>query len=419
MKLNKPSQLCLVSFIGLLAAALLAGCEITTIDYVYVAASAGSGVASSGVIDVFEADSETGALRTAMSPIASGGYSPVSLAVTSNYLNLYVANQASNNIVHFAIASNGELTRQDAVTLSSQGTSPTYLAVNTAGTRLYVVSANHPSGGKQVPGAVLAAFPLSSSGTIGTAVANGSLSYWPLVIPGYDTDLIVPTGVTVTANNSAVYATVYDQSAYNPGGSTTSTANPGWVFGFTTGSGGLTPSAHSPYQAGVKPTGVSCDPTNRFTYVTDYASNELIGYTIQSGYDLEFMINGPFKTGNEPQALTIDPRGKYIYVANALDSTISAFAIDLSTGTPSAAVAPTGSGTNTTDTEPVAVIVDASLGRFVYSANFLGNSVSGFKLNPNTGTLSPNESSPYPSSSAPAALVSVPHGSHSTESVTP
>jgi hypothetical protein len=81
-------------------------------------------------------------------------------------------------------------------------------------------------------------------------------------------------------------------------------------------------------------------------------------------------------------------------------------------------VSPTGSATNSTDTEPVAIIVDASLGRFVYTANFLGNSVSGFRLNTDTGTIAPTQSTPYPSSAAPTAIASVPHGSHSTQSVT-
>ena len=150
---------------------------------------------------------------------------------------------------------------------------------------------------------------------------------------------------------------------------------PGWVFGFAVGSGGaLTPSDGSPYQAGVKPTALVADPTNRFVYVTDFASNQLIGYGIQSGSVLSFLINGPFKTGNEPQSIAIDPRGKYMYVANALDSSVSAYVIDLSTGTPSAAVNPTGSATNSTDTQPVSIAVDPALGRFVYTANYLGNS---------------------------------------------
>ena len=42
----------------------------------------------------------------------------------------------------------------------------------------------------------------------------------------FDTDIIVPTGVTALANNNAVYVTAYDKSAYNPGGTTTSTATP-------------------------------------------------------------------------------------------------------------------------------------------------------------------------------------------------
>ena len=194
----------------------------------------------------------------------------------------------------------------------------------------------------------------SRPGAIGTATAQIALQ-----IPGFTTDTIVPTGVTVLANNSAiqgnaVYATVYDQSAYNPGGTTTSTAHPGWVFGFAIGSGGaLTPATGSPYQAGVKPTALVSIRPDRFVYVTDFASNQLIGYGIQSGSTLNFLINGPFKTGNEPSAVAIDPRGKYMYVANALDSSVSAYVIDLPTGTPSAAVNPTGSAINSTDTEPL------------------------------------------------------------------
>ena len=78
----------------------------------------------------------------------------------------------------------------------------------------------------------------------------------------------------------------------------------------------------SPYQAGVKPSALATDPTSRFVFVTDYASNELIGYTVLSTNVLSFMINGPFKTGNEPTSITIDPRGIYMYVTNSLDNTL-------------------------------------------------------------------------------------------------
>ena len=189
-----------------------------------------------------------------------------------------------------------------------------------------------------------------SSGTIGSAVDQVTLS---LAGVGYPDDTIVPTGVNVLTNNNAVYVTAYDQSAYNPGGTTTSSANPGWVFGYTVGTGGaLTATANGPYKAGVKPVALVSDPTNRFVYVTDFASNELIGYTIQDSDDLVFLINGPFKTGNEPAAITIDPRGLYLYVSNGLDSTVSGYVISLATGTPSAAVSSHGGATNATDTTP-------------------------------------------------------------------
>ena len=90
---------------------------------------------------------------------------------------------------------------------------------------------------------------------------------------------------------------------------------------------------------------------------------------------LQFMVNGPFKTGNEPTSIAIDPRGIYIYLTNSLDETVSAYSIALPTGTPSAerrhrryrrATPPIPS--------PVSIVVDPALGRYVYTANYLGNS---------------------------------------------
>jgi len=402
------SQLFLVSTIGLSVATFLTACQLVTVDYVFVASSAPTATSPNGQIDTYAADSQSGALRKGAPTVSSGGVDPVAMAVSSDYTNLYVGNAGNNTVVHFEIASNGVLTAKDTVTLSD---TPVSLAVNTAGTYLYVVSG--------ATTATLTEYALSS-GTIGSAAAQVALQ-----IPGFTTDAVVPTGVTVLANNNvvqgnAVYATVYDQSAYNPGGTTTSSAHPGWVFGFAIGSGGaLAPADGSPYQAGVKPSALVSDPTDRFVYVTDFASNQLIGYGIQSGSTLTFLINGPFRTGNEPQSLTIDPRGKYMYVANALDSSVSAFLIDLTTGTPSAAVNPTGAAINSTDTEPLSVAVDPALGRFVYTANYLGNSVSGFRLDPNAGNLTPAQATPYPSDQKPTAIAIVPHGNHSTQTVTP
>ena len=50
MKFSKLSQLALVSAIGLIVATLLTACQLVTIDFVYVAASAGASAGSAGQI---------------------------------------------------------------------------------------------------------------------------------------------------------------------------------------------------------------------------------------------------------------------------------------------------------------------------------------------------------------------------------
>ncbi|HEY3625039.1 MAG TPA: beta-propeller fold lactonase family protein [Terracidiphilus sp.] len=395
------SKLFLVSAISLVVAALLSACQLVTIDFVYLAEAGTSG--GDGAIQVFAVDSQSGALRKGVTGASSGGSSPVAMAVSGDFQNLYVANQGNNSVAHFTIATSGTPTIKESVTLPD---TPVSVAVNPAGTFLFVVSGS--------TSATLTVYPLSK-GTIGTAAAQQVLT-----IPGFETDTLVPTAVTALANNNYVYVTTYDKSAYNPGGPITSTANPGWLFGFNVGSGGaLTAVVGNPYHAGVRPSALVPDPTSRFVYVTDFASNHLIGFTILSNGSLSFLINGPFKTGSEPAAIAVDPRGKYLYVANSLDSSVSSYIIDLATGTPSAAVSVTGASINSTDTQPVSIVVDPALGRYVYTANILGNSVSGFRLDPNAGSLQAAQATPFPSGPKPTAIVSIPHGNHSTQAVFP
>jgi 6-phosphogluconolactonase len=408
MKFSKLRQLMLVSAIGLVVATLFSGCSLVTIDYLFVSTSASQigknpSACPAGEIETYAIDSQSGAVRSGAAPVCSGGTSPVALAISPGETNLYVANQADMNIVHFAIASNGVLTKKDSVTLP---TAPVAMAVSSDGNTLYVVSGT--------TSATLSSYTLSS-GALGSVSSTISLT-----IPGYESDSVVPTNITVLKSGAAVYVTAYDLSSYNPGGITTSTASPGWLYGFATGSGGaLTPTAGSPYSAGVKPSALAADPTNRFVYVTDFASNQIIGYGIYSGYTVSFLLNGPFKGGGQPTSIAIDPRGKFIYASNSLDSSVSAFVIDLPTGTPSAAVNTTGSQTNATDTQPVSVAVDPALGRYVYTANFLGNSISGFRLDPTAGTLKQTQATPYPVGIHPTAVALVPHGNHAIQTVTP
>jgi 6-phosphogluconolactonase (cycloisomerase 2 family) len=440
MKFSKLSQLFLVSSIGLLVAVFLTACQIVTIDYVFVAGSKSTGSSTAGVGEIltYAADSESGALRVVQGPVATGGSTPVAMAVSADYSNLYVANQITSTsnslsvISHFTVANNGLVTLADSVTLPSTSGTAISLAVNPTSTYLYVVSGNTSNTVSSVK-ATLTQYALTS-GTIGTATTPISLALPIASYPNYAGDELVPTGVTVLADGNAVYVTTFDLAAYNPSGSVTSSnPQPGFIFGFVTGSGGtLTATTGSPYAAGVKPSALVADPTNRFVYATDYASNELIGYSITDcttgsstalTCPLSYLLNGPFRTGNEPVAVTIDPRGKFMYVANSLDASITAFTIDLTSGTPTGAINPTGSSLNHTNTQPLAIAVDPALGRYVYTADFLGDSVTGFRLDPTAGTLTGTQSSPYPTNESgvnmiyPTSLVVVPHGNHSAIAV--
>jgi 6-phosphogluconolactonase len=403
MKFSKTSQLFLVSVVGLAVALIFSGCNLVTIDYLFLAASAGTSACPGGQIETYAVDSQSGAVRKAASPVCSGGNTPVALAVSADEANLYVANSGDQTVVHFSVASNGVLKSQDTVSLP---TAPVSLAVSPTGKQLFVVSGT--------TSATLTEYALSS-GKIGSVTSQQALT-----LSGYPSDKIVPTSVTVLTGGTAVYATAYDSSAYNPGGTTTSNANPGWLFGFSIdSSGNLAATPASPYNAGVKPSGIVVEPTGRFIYVTDFASSQMIAYGVYTGFGLNFLQNGPFRTGNEPVGIAVDQRGKFLYTANAVDSSVSAFVIDLPTGTPSSAVNTTGAATNSTDTQPSAIFVEPALSRYVYTANYLGNSVSGFRIDPTAGTLKPTQATPYPTGSKPTAIVLVPHGNHAVQSITP
>jgi 6-phosphogluconolactonase (cycloisomerase 2 family) len=411
MKFSKLSQLFLVSSIGLLVATVLTACQIVTIDYVYVATAAGS--SSNGSIQTFAVDSDSGALRTGATTISSGGTTPVAMAISSDYANLYVANSGSKIVAHFTINMNGVPKAADSITLTS---APVALAVDSTSTYLYVVT------GGDAP--ALTSYSLAK-GVIGSVAAQQALNLGG----NYANDMLIPTGITVLANNStvsgnAVYVSAYDQSSYNPGGTascTSNCANPGWVFGYSIGTGGaLTASHNSPYQAGVRPSGIVSAPSNRFVYVTDYAQNHLIGYQIinlGTLNTLSYMTNGPFTTGNEPSSVAIDPRGTFLYVTNALDSSVTSYSIDITGGTPTIAVNTSGASVNATETYPVAIAVDPALGRYVYTANYLANSLSGFRLDSTSGALTATQSTPYPSGQEPTALVIIPHGNHALPTV--
>src|ERR1700761_2103133 len=140
MKLRKSGRLLLAIAASTGLGLGLTSCSPSnTIDFVYVTASK----ANPGQISVYKVDSLSGALTQIQdSPYPSGGRNPVDTITSPDGKYLYVINRDDNNIVEFAIGTDGKLYPQQ--TCNTPGSAPIALASNAAGTFLYVVDKYSP-----------------------------------------------------------------------------------------------------------------------------------------------------------------------------------------------------------------------------------------------------------------------------------
>lgn len=396
MKFNKPGQLVLVAAASLAVAGLLSACEqingSLTADFVYVSSAKGAGPNNYGEIDVFEVDSQSGRMRQIpASPFPSGGRNPVAEAAAPDQKNLYVVNQDDNTIVQFAIGNDGKLYPQ--VTTNTPGIFP--MAVGTAGSNLIVADTYQPlpacSPASPCSGSV-AMYPIGSNDALGAPATNASLgtSYWPLIVPASSKDIVVPTAVCGDAAGANVYVTAYD-----------TTANSGYVFEFALANGTLTPlNGGVPVPAGIHPSSIFSDAEGGYVYVTDAASDTVLAYSAGAG-GLTPLSGSPFATGGSPTSIVVDHTGKFAYVANGQDSTVTAYSV--SNG------ALVQIATYATGTQPVAIGIDPALNQYLYTANFLGNTVTGFEMSATDGTLLNSQFSPFTANVNPTAVAAVSH----------
>jgi 6-phosphogluconolactonase (cycloisomerase 2 family) len=399
MKFNKTSQLVVAATASLMAASLLTACTTLTVDFVYVTSSKAAGPNNYGSVDVFEINSESGKMRQIpSSPFPSGGRLPVAEAASADNQNLFVVNEDDNTVVQFVIGSDGKL--YPFSTVNTPGIFPMAVAVTKS--NLFVVDTYQPlplcSDADPCSGSI-AVYPINAATsskpvTLGAPVTNSTIGaeYWPLTLSG-SSHIIVPTAVNIVASGAYVFVTAFD-----------STASPhvGYVFGFSVGSGGaLSPIPGSPFAAGRQPTGVASDSSSTYLYITDSANSDVLGFTIGSGGALNSVSGSPFAAGNEPSAVAVDPVYPYVYVTNAIDATVTAYSM-------SGGVLTT-LGNYTVGTDPVAIGIDPSTEHFLFTANFLGNTVNGFELSSTAGTLLDSQFSPYAASTNPTAVAAIPH----------
>jgi 6-phosphogluconolactonase len=316
---------------------------------------------------------------------------------------LYVVNHDDSTVQAFGINGDGTLVTKSTYKIT--GTFPTAAAIDQGGKFLYVTYTYQTGYSAATPGpGGVTIFPINTDYTLGTA-----------------TNLNVgnnPVAITTSNFNSFVY--VVDQEA-SPNGT---------VLGFSenTSTGALTPTPGTTiavvsgkttatgYRMGTVPSAIVEDPTARFVYVVDEATNQLYGNVVQASGALIPMVNGPYATGLFPVAMTIDPRGKFLYVANFNANTVGAYQLDPATGAPSGTI---GSGGIKVGTGPTCLSIDPALGIYLYTSNNLDGTVSGLKLDPHNGGLANIQNTPFPGTGSPACVVAAPDGQHATQIVQP
>ena len=434
MKWNRLGHRSLASLLSIGLLSVTACSRDYVLAYVYVTtATPLTGGSPNGGVSAYSVDYQIGSLNPLADSPIQAGRNPVTLIATPNGLNLYVINQDDSTVGEYAIGTDGKIYLEN--TYNVTGSSPTAVAMDAAGAFLYVTFTYQlgPNGQQLYspaspgPGGVTI-FPISSK--------DGSLGTPSTVNVGNN-----PVGIVVSRPQCAATSSI---NSANPACTQTSSSGAGnqtsfvyvvdqetspnaTVLGFSqnmaTGALTATPgttititntgrTVATGYGAGTTPSAIAEDPSSRFVYITDKATNQLYGSLVNSDGSLIPMVNSPFTTGLYPVAVTIDPRGKFLYVANYSASTVSAYAIDTVNGNPASSV---GSASTATDTSPNCITIDPALGLYLYTANNLASDVSAYKLNASTGGLGSVQNTPFPSSGLPTCAVSVANGSHPTQ----
>jgi 6-phosphogluconolactonase len=412
MKWNKLGRGTLASILSLALVSVTACSRDYVLAYVYVTTAKPATGSPNGFISAYAVDFQIGSLTPLADSPIQAGRNPVTLVASPNGLNLYVVNHDDSSVGEYSIGTDGKIFLQNTYNIT--GSQATAVAMDAAGAFLYVTfTFQLGPNGQQLyspaspgPGGVTI-FPISAK--------DGSLGTPSTVNVGNN-----PIGIVVSRPKSgSTFAYVVDQE--------TPTSPKAQVLGFVQNSttGALTPTPGTVittdptgrtvaigYGAGVTPSAIAEDPSGRFVYITDEATNVLYGNLVAADGSLVPMTNGPFATGIFPVGVTIDPRGKFLYVANFTSSTVGAYAIDQATGTP---VGSAGSAQTATDTSPTCVTIEPALGIYLYTSNNLASDVSALKLDPHNGGLGQVQNTPFPSGGLPTCAVSVANGSHPSQ----
>ena len=176
------------------------------------------------------------------------------------------------------------------------------------------------------------------------------------------------------------------------------TANSISAYTIDPGTGALADVPGQIFAAGNGPASVAVHPSGNFLYAVNLGSTagDISAYTIDADGAPRPLAGPNVVAGRNARSIAVDPSGKFAYVANNGSNDVSGYTIDTGSG----ALTPIDADPNTVPidnfaagTSPDAVAIHPS-GKFAYVSNFGSNDVSAYTITPLTGVLVPIDADP-------------------------
>ena len=287
-----------------------------------------------GKVSSFTRNTTTGALTHTGQVGAGAKKGPRGVVASPGGSFLYVANIGDDNIYEYSIkSSNGTLTPLSPPAVSNgSGTKPDELAINSAGTLLWVT------------GTAGTVTWYTVDGTTGQITSVGSIG-------GFS----VPYGITLHPSLAVLYV------------SDTSTGLI-WPMSYNTSTGALTKSftaVHSADGSANKPAAIAIDSGADSLFIADQNIGEVSSFTMDTGTGAlaTASVYPNSSTGDVPIGLAMATNGsfQYLFTANQGGNSVSSFLASLTTLTEPPAVASPYNGA-------AGLVVDPG-NVFVYTAN--------------------------------------------------
>jgi 6-phosphogluconolactonase len=322
--------------------AIWVSCGVTSSRYLYAA------IPASNEIVVYREDPNSGILtQLAGSPITAGP-AVQSIVIHPSKKFLLAANAGEGDVSLFTISTTGGLNEVTPRTVV--GTAPTLLAMDSAGTFLYVGN----SGSLNI--SVFAINAGTAPPTL-TQVAGSPFSIG-----------MSPINIQVSPSGGFLYVT--------------GTGSPGFIEAFSLNQGVPSVVSGTPFFTGTGPYGLAVASSGGFLYTANKLDNSISEFTINSDGSLTQFSNSPIgEQYSGPVALLIDKSGKYMYVANQGSTNLAAYsigsdgALTLLTNSPFA-----------TKAQPSVIATDSG-GKYLFVGNQSSPVVQSFSLDTSSGTL--------------------------------